>query len=156
MGTALIKPKKISQSSRVNSMGRDQINEICGYLGWTETEYFQHQFEQYEEFLKRRFHGCPQEIFNTVRYSPLMRGLWNNEWIHRNRTMFLEIARFILFEGMEINDKGELMIIEPPDGAREQVFDDYCFAHNGKLLVGNEEFMMKFNNVVRIILENEE
>lgn len=151
MKTALIKPKKITQPEKVMQSVKRQVYEVCRHLNWTEEEYYSHQFEQYEEFLKRILHGYPEAAFNKIRYSPLTRGLWNNEWFNRTTGKFLIMARFQLFEGMEVDEDGQLLIIEPADGAREHVQDEYLFIHNGKLLVNNVDFLERFYHVLELI-----
>lgn len=151
MKTALIKPKKITQPEKVMESVKRQVAEVCRHLDWTEEEYYSHQFEQYEEFLRRILHGYPEAAFNKIRYSPLTRGVWNNEWFNRTTSKFLIMARFQLFEGMEVDEDGQLLIIEPADGAREHVQDEYLFIHNGKLLVNNIEFLERFYHVLELI-----
>ncbi|WP_392471267.1 hypothetical protein ACF3OC_07865 [Sphingobacterium cellulitidis] len=151
MKTALIKPKKITQAQKVIDKVKRQVAEVCQHLEWTEEQYYLHQFEQYEEFLKRQLHGYPEKFYNRIRYSPLMRGMWNNEWFNRTNGKFLNMARFHLFEGMEVNENGELLIVEPFEGAREHVNDEYMFIHNGKLLVNNLDFMTRYYHVLELI-----
>ena len=151
MKTALIKPRKSTRSERTVLSIKRQVAEVCGYLGWTEDQYYQHQFEQYEEFLKRQLYGYPESFYNRIRYSPLMRGLWNNEWFNRTTGKFLIMARFHLFKGMEVDEDGGLLIIEPVEGAEQHVYDEYMFIHSGKLLVNDLDFMSRYHHVLTLI-----
>ena len=151
MKAVLIKPKKITQVDRAIQANRRQMIEVCGYLDWSEDQYYQHQYEQYEEFLKRMLHGFPESVCNKIRYSPLMRGLWNNEWFNRTSGRFLIMASHLLFEGMEVYEDGELYIIEPIEGAKEHVYDEYMFIHNGKLLVNDVDFLIRYSHVLELI-----
>lgn len=80
MKTAIKSKKRISQATKVVKLSNQQVSEICAMLNWTDQQYYDHQYEEYEQFLKRALFSARIEVYNTVRYSPLMRGLWNNEW----------------------------------------------------------------------------
>jgi len=149
--TLLIEPKKITHAGRACMISDNQVAEISEMLGWTDQQYYEHQFEQYEEFLKRSFYGCSIETYNKVRYSELMRGLWNNEWILRNEEVFLPMARFHLFNGMEVDDNGVLFRITPVEGSKEHVRDEYEFIHSGKLLYNNSKFLVKYYHILKLI-----
>jgi hypothetical protein len=143
-------PKKLSLIEKTNLLNQTQLTEICGMLRWTEQQYCDHQYEQYEAFLKRALFGAHPNIFNRVRYSTLMRGLWNNEWIRRNKG-FLPLARYCMFEGMEVDKKGGLHQVSPDEEDLERVTDDYYTIHNGKLLYSNETLLIKFHHVLNLI-----
>ena len=150
---AIHRPKRISLIEQTRIMNESQINEICNILGWTELQYCEHQFEQYEQFLKRVLHGSSQNFLSKIRHSPVMRGLWNNEWIHRNEE-FIQGARYQLFSGMEIDSHGEVVTVPPPDQATfAKIYDDYHTLHNGKLLAVNHEFIVRFEHVLDLIFK---
>ncbi|MDM1048031.1 hypothetical protein [Sphingobacterium hotanense] len=153
MKSALIKPKNRSNAQQTIAYGAAQANEIRDFLSWSEQQYFEHQFEQYEEFLKRALYSSPMEIFNKVRYSPLMRGLWNNEWIFRNERQFLPMARDFNFSGVVENEDGELVLYLPLEelDTQESLIDEYEFIHNAKILFSDHDFMVKFYHVLKLI-----
>ncbi|WP_286767189.1 MULTISPECIES: hypothetical protein [Sphingobacterium] len=143
--------KRVSLIEQTRILNNSQISEICDILGWTELQYCEHQFEQYEQFLKRVLHGNSWSFLSKIRHSPLMRGLWNNEWIRRNDE-FIKSARYLLFSGFEVDEEGVLYQVLPPDEATEaRVFDDYHTLHNGKLLAVNHEFIERFEHVIELI-----
>lgn len=142
--------KKISLIEKTNQLNETQLSEICGMLRWTEQQYCAHQFEQYEAFLKRAMLGSHESIVNRVRYSPLMRGLWNNEWIRRNEA-FLPMARYTMFEGLEVNRKGRLCNQAPDEEDLERTTEDYYTIHNGKLLYSNFQLLSKFHHILKLI-----
>lgn len=147
------RPKRISLIEQTRILNSSQINEICDILEWTEIQYCEHQFEQYEQFLKRVLHGSDERFLSKVRHAPLMRGLWNNEWIQRNED-FIIIARYQLFSGMEVDPSGEVITVPPPDQATfAKIYDDYHTLHNGNLLAVNHEFIVRFEQVLDLIFK---
>src|SRR5690606_16555873 len=108
MKTTLSKPRKITQAAKVVALGDVQATEICKILGWTDQQYYDHQYLQYEDFLKRSLFCANIEQYNEVRYSELMRGFWNNEWVQRNYS-FLLVAEDLLYEGFAVDTDGNLI-----------------------------------------------
>jgi len=148
----LIKPsKKINQSAKVVAMSERQVSEICLMLEWTEEQYYQHQYAQYEIFLARALFSARTEIYNQIRYSPLMRGLWNNEWLHRNSSDFLPYGREFHFAGVMEHEDGDLALYLPLENTLSSLVDEYEFIHHGKRLYSDEEFMIKFYHVLELI-----
>src|SRR5690606_10450001 len=102
MKTTLTKPTRTTQAAKVVALGEEQAAAISQILGWTEQQYYEHQYEQYEAYLKRSMYNVSLEVYNEVRYSELMRGFWNNEWMRRNYN-FLLVAEDLLYEGMAVD-----------------------------------------------------
>ncbi|WP_286803409.1 MULTISPECIES: hypothetical protein [Sphingobacterium] len=145
------KKKMPSLVEQTRVLCQEQIQEICRLMKWTEQEYCDHQFEQYEIFLKRALFGAHINVFNKVRFSPLMRGLWINEWMRRNEDIFLPMARYNMFEGMEVNEKGILGTVVPDEESRIYTSEEYYTLHNGKRLYADADMMVKFGHVLNLI-----
>ncbi len=145
--------KRTSLIEQTRILNESQISEICRNLGWTEQQYCEHQFEQYEQFLMRVLHGSHIDFVNRIRYSELLRGFWNNEWIRRNAD-FIVSARYQLFSGIEVDHHGEIITVPPPDEATfAKIYDDYQTLHNGKLLATNHGFIVRFEHVLDLIFK---
>lgn len=153
MKATVLKTIKITQAAKVSAKGNKQVAEVCQMLGWTEDQYYTHQFEQYEVFIKFIMQGSSLEFYNKIRFSPLMRGFWNNEWIQREDEM-LEMLRFHLFEGYEVNPQGELITVSAVSGAKEFCIDAYMNTHNGKLLYNEVQFIDRFEHIVTLIAKS--
>lgn len=150
MKTALSKPTHIEA---VRDMAYNQMLQVCNYMGWTEDQYNAHQLEQYEEFMKIRFQGFPEVMMNEVRYSPIMAGLWKNEWIIRNQNDFLYIAMADMEESMTVNELGTLEHYVPDEFVRSSVREEYRWIHNAKRLANDDGFMKQFNQVIKLIIK---
>ncbi|SMG35793.1 hypothetical protein [Sphingobacterium psychroaquaticum] len=148
MRTTLSKPTHIEA---VRDMAYNQMLQICDLLGWTEEYYSEHQLKEYELFLERRFHGLPKEILNKVRYSPVMAGLWKNEWISRNNSDFIPFATEMCTESMHVNELGHLVHYVPSDTDYATVYDEYCWLHNSKRLLNDADFMAQVNYAINLI-----
>lgn len=147
----LIKPRKeINQSAKVVALSDQQVSEVCRLLHWTAEQYYEHQYGQYELFLARALFSARIEVYNQVRYSPLMRGLWINEWIQRDMK-FLPFGREFHFAGVVEHEDGKLVLYLPLDNTLESLVDEYEFIHNGKRLYSDEHFMTKFYHVLQLI-----
>lgn len=150
MKTALSKPTHIEA---VRDMAYNQMLQVCGYLGWTEDQYNTHQLDQYLEFMNIRFTGYPEVMMNEVRYSPMMAGLWKNEWIGRNAIAFLPIASDDMEESMSVNELGKLVHYVPDEFIVSQIYDEYLWIHSAKRLANDEGFMKQFNQVIKLIIK---
>lgn len=143
--------KRVSLIEQTRVLNISQMGEVCAMFGWDEQRYCEHQFEQYELFLKRVLHGSQLQFFDKIRFSELMRGFWNNEWMQRNEE-FIPVARYILFSGWEVDSDGNVDIVPPPDEAAEAgLYDNYCRLHNGKLLATDHGFISRFEHVLELI-----
>lgn len=151
MKTAIKSKKRISQATKVVKLSNQQVSEICAMLNWTDQQYYDHQYEEYEQFLKRALFSARIEVYNTVRYSPLMRGLWNNEWIVRNIENFLPFGREFNFSGVAEYENEELVLYLPMDTTLSTLIDEYEFIHNGKRLYSDQSFMIKYHHVLTLI-----
>lgn len=144
---------KVTHIEAVRDVANEQMLAVCQYLGWTEFQYNSHQLEQYEEFMKIRFIDYPEEMMNEVRYSPIMSGLWKNEWIARNAIAFLPIASDDMVESMCVNELGALEHYVPDDFIKAQIYDEYLWIHSAKRLANDDEFMKQFNHVIKLIIK---
>lgn len=148
MKTTTIKSKHIEA---VRDIAYNQMLQICGYLGWTEEHYTAHQMEEYEKFLKRMFMGWPEEMLNEVRYSPIMAGLWKNEWRQRNERDFLPYAKKELTSEMWVDALGNLKFYEPTQFNKAKVYDEYLWMHSTVRLINDEAFMDQYNRALKLI-----
>lgn len=142
---------KSTHIEAVRDMAYKQMLQICDYLGWTEEQYCAHQAEEYEVFLKRMFAGWPIEMLNEVRYSPVMAGLWKNEWRQRDGREFLPYAEIELTPSMWVDALGSLHQHNPSSFNQSQVFDEYLWIHSSKRLVNDDEFMKQYNRALTLI-----
>lgn len=127
------------------------ISDICEIIGWTELEYCEHQYETYEAFAFYAFRRNNQQWSNKVRYSPIFRGLWNNEWLFRNEK-FISKARYDLFTGMEVDESGEIVTVPPPDhDVYQKLIYEYKTMHSAWKLRNNPLFMQKFYHALDLI-----
>lgn len=147
------RPKRVSLIEQTRIMNESQISTVCTILGWTDQQYCDYQFEQYEQFLLIMFKDSDVAFANKVKYSPLFRGLWNNEWIQRNEE-FLKIAKYVVFTGYEVDDTGELIKVPPPDaGSVEKLDRDYRVLHNAKRLIVDHSFIVRFEHLLPLIFK---
>jgi hypothetical protein len=151
MKTTSIKTKKTNLINLTRIKGNFQMKQICSFFDWTDQQYCDHQYQQYEEFLAFRMRHYDHSTFNKVRYSPLMRGFWNNEWIRRNEDIFIPTANFHLFSGCQEMEDGEIILVLPQDGVDSMVYDDYMAIHNGKLLATDREMQPKIDHMLTLI-----
>lgn len=145
---------KSTQATKVVAVHNKQVAEICSLLNWSTDQYYQFQYEQYEAFLKRAFYGQREIECKIVRYSPLMRGLWNNEWIIRNDNDFIEFARDSMQAQVLVNNIGQLEVIEVDEAVQSSVYDEYIYIHNAQRLYNNFEFMAKYYHVLTLIAKS--
>lgn len=141
--TTLIEQMKVLNESMISTM--------CSILGWTEQQYCDHQFESYESFVFWVYKRDNQHLANKVRYSPIFRGLWNNEWLNRN-DKFVHKAKYDLFSGFEIDESGELLTVPPPDShTMEKIVYEYKSIHSSWKLRNDPMFMQKFYHALDLI-----
>lgn len=145
-----IKSKKTSASA-----ARDRAlavqTKVCEYLGWSEGRYFEHQADQYEEFLQFMFKGFPEIMMNEVRYSAIMSGFWKNEWIIRNERDFLPLAEEEMETRMEVTAEGKLLVKGPDLVSKSVVLNEYLYFNSGLTLVDDDYFMASYNEVLKLI-----
>lgn len=144
---------KTTHIELVHDIAYKQKMQVCYYLEWNEEQYNTHQMQEYEKFLKIRFMGCPVEMMNEVRYSPIMAGLWKNEWIHRNANEFLNVAKDLCTESMSVNELGVLEHYIPTEFNKTTVYEEYLWCHNAMRLSNDDEFMKQFNQVIKLIIK---
>lgn len=148
---AINRPKRVSLIEQTRIMNESQISTICSVLGWTEQQYCEHQFMQYEAFLNMIFENGSLSVGNKAKYSPIFRGFWNNQWMQRNEE-FLKIAKYVVFSGFEVDDSGELIKVLPPDERCIAKLDrDYRTLHDAKKLIVDHCFMDGFESVFTLI-----
>lgn len=148
MKTALSKPTHVEA---VRDRAFNQMLMICNCLGWNEAYYSEHQLKEYELFLKRYFCGKPEAILNAVKYSPIMAGLWKNEWIVRNRTEFIPFASEMCTESMHVNELGYFVHYVPSDTDYARVYDEYCWLHSAIRLLNDVNFMRQAIYAINLI-----
>lgn len=106
-----------------------EMKAVQNCLGMTDEQYCWHQFNEYCAFVEKLTGGWGM-IRAQLLYSPVFRGFWNNEWARRNREDFLPFA-----EGLEL----------------ETNLSEYDFIHSHVRLMNDEEFMDRYNNILKII-----
>lgn len=107
------------------------IERICELLNWSHDQYCWHQYEQYELFLSQICAGYPV-IYYQLRYSSVFRGFFNITWDVRTKQEFLPFAKDF----------------EPGDA---YLVDEYLLIHNYRRLLNDDEFMMEYNHILRLI-----
>lgn len=105
------------------------MKAVQNCLGMTSEQYCQHQFREYCAFVETIAEGW-EKVRTQILYSPVFRGFWNNEWARRNREDFLPFAADM---DLEVN------------------LAEYDFIHSHERLMHDDEFMERYNNVLRII-----
>jgi hypothetical protein len=126
--STLIKPK--TNIAQVREQQKNQMQQVCEWLGWTEQQYCEHQFEQYELFLQEMWGKMP-EALQQFRLSPIFRGFWNNDWAMRTATDFLPYVH-----------------TDFDDHALE---DEYIFIHWHSRLVRDPEFIQRYINATKYL-----
>lgn len=117
------------------SAGQRQI--LYSVLNWEEQRYCEHQFEEYISFLTRLFVAQPDQMLKQVMYSKRMRDFWNREWNARNELEFLPFALDLTC--------GEIFLV-----------DQYQYLHHHRLLIHDDAFMHRYNEVLSRIKEEED
>jgi|SRR6185437_11120475 len=107
---------KTTHIAEVREQQANQMDEVCALLEWSRDKYCRHQFSEYEKFCQL-LAGFDPELKRRLRYSPVFRGFWNNEWASRNATDFLPFATecengpaWILEEYLFINSAARLIM----------------------------------------------
>lgn len=124
---------KISHIAIVRKTNANALTQVCAALGWSEEKYCCHQYQEYENFCKLITRNCP-ELRNKLRYSPVFRGFFNNEWAARNAKHFLPFA-------LREHELGALWVL-----------DEYLFVHNSeRLLFSENPFYIRFEHILKSI-----
>lgn len=134
---------------RIRLQNATQLQRVCELLKWTHEDYCRHQYEEYEEFVKRACIDIPESA-NKLRYSSVFRGFYNQQWTFRNigfiayATEAIEPALYLTLEGV-FCDEG----VSP---GHFKIIDEYKFLHCAKGLFYDGDFRTKYANVIDIIL----
>ena len=148
MKTAL---KTNTHVAQVISDNLNQMQTVCELLNWTEQQYCNFQFEQYEAFIDMMFYGYPEIFANSVKHSPSFRGFWNCQVAERNRLDFIDFAKAETEELHEVNMDGELIPYKALPFGDAYIVDEFMFIHNPKRLMHDEEFMIQYNHTLKLI-----
>lgn len=150
----ITKRKEMSHVEYAQRMAGLQAGIICEMFDWTLEQYFEHQLDEYEAFLKRVYFGRPVDQLNAVRYSPLFAGFWKMEWMNRNKSLILPFAEDILQDQTVIDEHGALKLMPPDQAAIDNVYDEYAFVHSHRTLVNCESFMAKYSYVLSLVIRD--
>lgn len=148
---------KTTHIATIRQKNQSQTSKVCQLLNWSEEQYCNYLFEQYCDFVKRMFYRYPVELYQTVLYSPVMRGLWNNEVFKRNALDFLPFASAETEPMLEFTDDVDGIFCLPackPGAAH--IVDEFMLIHAAARLVHDDEFMIKYNNVLSLIRKEEQ
>jgi hypothetical protein len=145
--------KTLSHTSHIATIrqaNQTQMQQVCQLLGWTLNQYCQHQYYTYEKLIERICYGYPA-IAQQMRYSPVFRGFFNQEWALRTQTEFLPFAHDLVQDILQVNHHGQLETILGTPYGDAYLHDEYAYIHNPMLLVNNHAFMHKYNNLLHLI-----
>lgn len=141
---------KTANIDQVRKANQSQLERVCEILGWDMDQYANYQFEQYTAFMTRSFLGFPV-MLKEVLYSPLMRGMWNNEAAKRNELEFLPFAEQEIVDTSWVNGRGIFCFIPALDYGDRYLVDQFYSIHDSQSLKNNDSFMYQFNNTLKLI-----
>lgn len=146
--------RTVTHIEKVKQADANDLEIICSILGWTKEQYCEHQFYNYTAFLKRVMHGKPVQALNTVMYSDVMRGFFNNEWSKRNQNEFLPFASdyFTHSQSYVCPNEG-LVLVWDYTPFTDFLIDEYMYTHCPYLLINDKGFMIRFNNTINLIFK---
>lgn len=143
---------KTTHIAQIRQQNQTQIEQVCQLINWTEEQYCNYHFEQYCDFVKRMFWGYPKELYHTVLYSPVMRGLWNNQAQRRNDLEFLPFAISETEPMLDFNDNMDGIYCLPAcNPGAAHIVDEFMFIHAAARLVNDDEFMHQYNQILKLI-----
>ena len=122
--------KNTTHISAVRAQQISQMQAVCEALRWTEEQYCLHQFEEYELFASAIAKDYPERR-QQIRYSPVFRGFFNNEWAARN-------DEFLFFA---YDVKYDIDLAE----------QEYLYTHNYLTLINDDAFFERFNSLLKLI-----
>ncbi|MBY0377486.1 MAG: hypothetical protein K2Q33_02845 [Gammaproteobacteria bacterium] len=141
---------KHTHISKVREINKGTSEQICELLNWDWDRFCRHQYNCYETFIAKACELLPQAK-EVLRYSPVFRGWFCNEWIKRNELDFLPFAiaetteRFGFigdkFEEFELMEKGDIYLI-----------DEYLMINCPNRLYYDDDFSLKYSVIVDEIL----
>lgn len=131
----LIATKTETHIGKVRSRMVEQIHEVNGLLEWSHEQYCNHQFEEYLLFVEKLSQGYPS-VRSQIMYSPIFRGMWNNEWSIRDEYNFIPFAVDCWFDVPAITD-------------------EYLWLHSHVRLLQDEAFMNRYAQVMKLIHKDE-
>jgi hypothetical protein len=142
---------KTTHIAKVRQLNANQIDQVCEFLSWTRLEYCQYQYSQYEKFIARL---CEDEPYaaTVIRYSPVFRGLFCNEWMKRNDERFNPLAKQLTEDCYEVDCDGELQIYDGLPFGHDAFKYEYNKIHNAKALFYDQDLAVKVNHLLSQIL----
>lgn len=126
-----MKTETLTHKQKVKLEHLSQAAQVCNLLGWTWEQFTEHQFEQYLLFVDKICQGWPA-VREEIQSSPVFRGFWINEWNQRVALDWLPMA----IDNCE---------------AEAYIMDEYLFVNNHIRLLNDEQFMVGYNHVCRMI-----
>lgn len=125
---------KINRKTHIETVRETYSNDmqqVCKILKWDEQDYCHHQFAEYEKFAQIVSLEFP-ELRNRIRYSPVFRGFWVNEWAKRNQSEFIPYSDGCSF-------------------SLTWILDEYLFTNDAERLYRDEAFYTRFENLLKSI-----
>jgi hypothetical protein len=125
---------KINRKTHIDTVREsysNQMEEVCQILAWKQNDFCMHQFAEYERFAKIVSLEFPH-LLNRIRYSPVFRGFWVNEWAQRNQLNFIPYSKECAF-------------------SRIWILDEYLFLNDAERLYRDEGFYIRFENILKSI-----
>lgn len=124
----IIRPSHISE---VREQQASQMDEVCQVLSWSAMKYCMHQFSQYERFVEM-LAGHDVRLKSKLRFSPVFRGFWNNEWAMRNEKEFLPFSGDVAF-------------------TKAWILEEYLFINDAERLINDDRFYNRFEHILKHI-----
>ena len=147
--------KTLTSKTHIGTVRKEnltQLQMICTLLNWSHEKYCNHQYSQYEEFIKRACKDLP-DAETLLRYSSIFRGFFNQEWSLRNQSEFLFEAQEMTKHICEVNACGDLIYIEGVPNGHYKIVYEYLTLHDARALFYDEAFANKYCNVIDLILK---
>ena len=144
-----IATKTTTHIARAKQYNDKVMQQVCELLNWTEQQYCDHQYRIYEKIVDRLFYEMPKEQ-QSIRYSPVFRGFFINEWNKRTIVEFLSYAVIADSETC-IGADGSLNHQEISDSANDE--QEYLFVHHQHKIIGDTTFLTSLNQALDIIFK---
>lgn len=125
---------KIHRKTHIETVRESHCNlmdNICDILSWTQEDFCNHQFAEYEGFARLVARDYPA-YRERIRYSPVFRGFFNNEWAKRNELNFMPFAVDSAFSKLWI-------------------LDEYLYMNDAEVLWRDEAFYIRFESILKHI-----
>lgn len=142
---------KKTHIAKVRQQNQEGMAQVCQLLGWSKQQYCDYLFEQYCQFIDSTYPGFPDILTRRVLYSPLFRGLFNNNSAKLDQSEFLPFAIDVTTPLWVVTNDGELMEIETIPIGSDYLADEWMHIHSHKRLMDDQPFIDQFNHVLTLL-----